>query len=124
MKKIFCAAIIILFAISVIGISYADTGCESKFSGPAKKAVRGGMNLLCGWTDIPRSIFEVTMDTKNAVLGLTVGAWQGFKKAFPRTISGAVDLATFPIPDYEKSPVKPDPLVESGTARASAPATK
>ena len=49
---------------------------------------------------------------------------RGFKKAFPRTISGAVDLITFPIPDYEKSPVKPDPLTEPSTAKAKAPATK
>ena len=113
MKKLFCAAIIILFAISVTGLSYADTGsCKNMVSGPVKKAERGAKNLLLGWTDIPVSVCETTVDTKNAALGLTVGLWQGFKKAFPRTISGVVDLVTFAIPDYEKSPIKPDPLTE------------
>ena len=119
MKKLFCAAIIILFVISVMGLSYAETSYDThKVSGPMAKAERGAKNLLIGWTDIPVSVCETTMDTKNAALGLSLGLWQGFKKAFPRTISGIVDLATFAIPDYEKSPVKPDPLTEPST-RAS-----
>ncbi|MFA5255480.1 MAG: exosortase system-associated protein, TIGR04073 family [Candidatus Omnitrophota bacterium] len=117
LKKLFCAAIIILFVTSMIGLSYAETSYDThKTSGPMAKAERGAKNLLAGWTDIPVSVCETTMDTKNAALGLTVGLWQGFKKAFPRTVSGAVDLATFAIPDYEKSPVKPDPLTEPSKA--------
>ena len=116
LKKLFCAAIIILFVISVTGLSYAETDVVS---GPMKKATRGAKNLLLGWTDIPVSVCETTMDTKNAALGLTAGLWQGFKKAFPRTISGIVDLVTFVIPDYEKSPVSPEPLTEPSTATDS-----
>ena len=116
MKKLFCAAIIILFVISVMGLSYAETSYDThKVSGPMAKAERGAKNLLIGWTDIPVSVCETTMDTKNAALGLTLGMWQGFKKAFPRTISGLVDLVTFAIPDYGKSPIKPDPLTEPAT---------
>src|SRR3989338_707341 len=123
MKKLFCAVLIISLVLSLTGLSYADSG-KDMASGAMDKAGRGLKNLCLGWTDIPLSIYNVTNDSKNAVLGLTVGFWDGFKKAFPRTISGAVDLATFPIPDYEKSPVKPDPLTESATTGASAPATK
>lgn len=115
MKKLLSVAFIFLFVISVIGLSYAETKC-----GPAEKAGRGAKNLLLGWTDIPLSVTEVTMDTKNAAVGLTAGLWQGFKKAFPRTISGLVDLATFPIPDYEKSPVSPEPLTEPSTTAKTA----
>ena len=116
MKKLFCAAIIILFVTSVIGLSYAETSSSApKVTGPMAKAERGAKNLLLGWTDIPVSVCETTMDTKNAALGLSLGLWQGFKKAFPRTISGVVDLVTFAIPDYGKSPVKPDPLTEPST---------
>ena len=113
MKKLFCAAITILFMTSAIGLSYAQTSYDTyKVSGPMAKAERGAKNFLTGWTDIPVSVCETTMDTKNAALGLSLGLWQGFKKAFPRTISGIVDLVTFAIPDYGKSPVKPDPLTE------------
>jgi putative exosortase-associated protein (TIGR04073 family) len=119
MKKLFCVAIIILLAISFAGLSYAADSCADNCKGAMNKAGRGLKNLCLGWTDIPLSIYQVTTDTKNAALGLTMGAWDGFKKAFPRTISGAVDLATFPIPDYNKSPVKPDPLTEPSVAKAT-----
>jgi len=120
MKKLFCAAIIILLVISFAGLSYAaGSSCKDMCKGAMNKAGRGLKNLCLGWTDIPLSVYSVTNDTKNAALGLTVGAWDGFKKAFPRTISGAVDLATFFIPDYDKSPVKPDPLTEPSTSRAT-----
>lgn len=120
MKKLFCVAIIILLALSFAGISYAaEAACKDMAAGAMNKAGRGLKNLCLGWTDIPLSIYNTTNDTKNAALGLTVGAWDGFKKAFPRTISGAVDLVTFPIPDYEKSPVKPDPLMEPATTKAT-----
>ena len=124
MKKLFCVAIIILLAISFAGLSYAAAACSGKdmACGAMNKAGRGLSNLCLGWTDIPLSIYQVTNDTKNAALGVTLGTWEGFKKAFPRTISGAVDLITFPIPDYDKSPVKPDPLTEHTTAKVSAPA--
>lgn len=125
MKKIFSAALIILLVLSLTGISYAAE-CKGKdmACGAMNKAGRGLKNLCLGWTDIPLSIYNTTNDTKNAALGLTVGAWDGFKKAFPRTISGAVDTITFFIPDYDKSPVKPDPLTEPAVTKASAPATK
>lgn len=116
MKKLFCVAIIILLAISFSGLSYAaESSCGDACKGAMNKAGRGLKNLLLGWTDVPLSIYQVTNDTKNAGIGLTAGAWDGFKKAFPRTISGAVDLVTFPIPDYEKSPVSPEPLMEPST---------
>lgn len=126
MKKTFCAALIILLAISLTGLAYAAEACMGKdiACGAMEKAGRGLKNLCLGWTDIPLSVYNVTNDSKNAALGLTVGAWEGFKKAFPRTVSGLVDLVTFPIPDYKKSPVKPDPLTEHVAAKASVPATK
>lgn len=116
MKKLFCAAIIILLAISFAGLSYA---AEDVCKGPINKAGRGLKNLCLGWTDIPLSIYQVTTDTKNAALGLSIGAWDGFKKAFPRTISGAVDCVTFFIPDYDKSPISPDPLTEASSAKTT-----
>jgi putative exosortase-associated protein (TIGR04073 family) len=121
MKKLFCAALIILMVLSLTGLLYAEAACSGKdmACGAMNKAGRGLKNLCLGWTDIPLSIYNVTNDSKNPVIGLTVGLWDGFKKAFPRTISGAVDLVTFPIPDYGKSPVKPDPLTEPATAKAA-----
>lgn len=118
MKKLFGGALIILLVIALTGLSYAAEACAAKdmCCGAMEKAGRGLKNFCLGWTDIPLSIYNVTNDSKNAALGLTVGAWDGFKKAFPRTISGLVDFITFPIPDYKKSPVSPEPLKEPAKA--------
>jgi len=53
---------------------------------------RGLANMLLGWTEIPKSICEVTCETKNPIWGLTGGACKGIGKAIPRTVGGAADI--------------------------------
>jgi len=123
--KIF--AIIVLMAIFMVGVSYAEnvktnitpankctktSVCKKDALAhkPGMKAERGMKNILLGWTDIPKSIIQVTKDSKNPIWGLTGGTLQGIGKAFPRTVSGIVDVVSFPIGDYDKSPVHPDAL--------------
>ena len=77
---------------------------------PGVIAERGFKNVLFGWTDIPCTIIQMTNETKNPLWGLTAGTLKGAGKAFPRTISGVVDVATFPLADYNKSLVNPDEL--------------
>lgn len=114
--------LIILLALSVAGLSYAGTSNvtpANKGTGavhPPKanlagmKAERGIKNILFGWTEIPKSIIQVTRDSKNPFWGITGGTLKGIGKAFPRTVSGAADVVSFPIGDYNKMPVKPDEL--------------
>jgi putative exosortase-associated protein (TIGR04073 family) len=68
----------------------------------AQKAEKGVRNMLLGWTDIPKSIIQVTRDSENPFLGITAGTLRGLGKAFPRTISGIADAVTFPF-NYEES---------------------
>jgi putative exosortase-associated protein (TIGR04073 family) len=75
---------------------------------PGMKAERGVKNILFGWTDIPKSVIQVTRDSKNPIWGLVGGTFKGIGKAFPRTVSGIADVVSFPIADYDKLPVKPD----------------
>jgi putative exosortase-associated protein (TIGR04073 family) len=88
----------------------AVTSTAAKEKGPGMKAERGVKNILFGWTDIPKSIIQVTRDSKNPFWGLTGGTIKGIGKAFPRTVSGVADVVTFPLGDYNKVPVKPDEL--------------
>lgn len=117
-------AIIIIIALSISVLSYAETsnitpankstGTTSKSAAlqglPGMKAERGVKNILFGWTDIPRSIIQVTRDTKNPLWGLTAGTFKGIGKAFPRTVSGMADVVSFPMGDYDKLPIRPDDL--------------
>ena len=121
--KILRLGLIILMVLSFLGTSYAETSnvtplkresgltsTAAKEKGPGMKAERGFKNLLFGWTDIPRSIIQVTRDSKNPFWGLTAGTFKGIGKAFPRTVSGVADIVSFPLADYSKTPVKPDEL--------------
>lgn len=116
MKKTALVLILIAF---IASISYAETSnvtVANKAAGQTAlrdhaagmKAERGVKNILFGWTEIPKSIIQVTRDSRNPIWGLTAGTFKGVGKAFPRTASGLSDLATFPLADYNKSPIKPD----------------
>lgn len=114
--------LIILLVLSFAGLSYAEQNISprvnpdtktvastvAKEKGVGMKAERGFQNLLFGWTEIPKSIVQVTRDSKNPIWGITGGTFKGIGKAFPRTISGASDIISAPMSDYNKSPVKPD----------------
>ena len=89
-------------------VESARTTTPAQAHKPGMKAERGIKNILFGWTDIPKSIVQVTNDSDNAVWGLTGGTLKGIGKAFPRTVSGIADVVSFPIGDYDKTPVSPD----------------
>lgn len=126
--KIKVLAIIALIALFVTGVSYAQDVKTNITPGnkdaiastspttpslahkPGMKAERGVKNILFGWTDIPKSIIQVTRDSKNPIWGITGGTLKGIGKAFPRTVSGVADVVSFPIGDYDKVPVRPDEL--------------
>jgi len=119
--KIIKLAIIMLIVLSLAGLSYAATVVTpgNKTTGatsaalqhkPGMKAERGVKNILFGWTEIPKSIIQVTKDSRNPFWGLTGGTLKGIGKAFPRTVSGVADVVSFPMGDYDKMPVKPDEL--------------
>jgi len=120
--------VIALIAIFITGLSYAadvktniTPGNRDSIGGssattpslahkPGMKAERGIKNILFGWTDIPKSIIQVTRDSKNPIWGITGGTLKGIGKAFPRTVSGVADVVSFPMGDYDKMPIRPDEL--------------
>lgn len=124
--KIVTVAIIFLLALSFGTLSFAEstsnvspgnkvtstgvTSTVAKEHGVGMKAERGVKNLLFGWTDIPRSVIQVTRDSKNPIWGLTAGTFKGIGKAFPRTVSGAADIISAPMADYNREMVKSNEL--------------
>jgi putative exosortase-associated protein (TIGR04073 family) len=60
------------------------------------KLLRGVGNLLFGFVELPRSIFNTSQ--KNILAGLTLGPIQGIGYTIVRMGAGAYDLLTFPIP--------------------------
>jgi putative exosortase-associated protein (TIGR04073 family) len=61
------------------------------------KLIRGVVNLSTGWIEVPRQIYEVGTH-EGWVRGLLRGPFDGIGMFFARTIAGAVETATFPVP--------------------------
>lgn len=112
--KLLVKGIIFFIVLSLVSYAYAaDTSAAAptpKHNAAGMKAERGVKNILFGWTDIPRSIIQVTRDSKNPIWGLIGGSIKGLGKALPRTVSGIADVVTFPIGDYDRQLVKPDAI--------------
>lgn len=79
--------------------AYADS--------PAEKAGIGAINTATAWTDIPKQITEVS-EQSNMFIGLTVGFTKGLATGLARTVAGVYQIATGPIPPYDKPLVKPE----------------
>lgn len=64
---------------------------------PLHKLSRGSVNLLTGWIEIPKNIYEVSIE-ENLTVGLTVGTVKGIGMAIVRTSAGVYEIVTFPFP--------------------------
>jgi putative exosortase-associated protein (TIGR04073 family) len=99
----------------VVGLAaLIGAGC----AGPEKKLGRGIQNLVeFGRLGELRRSVEQTALYEGPEAAYTTGMIRGFNRSLARTLSGAVDVATFPIPlpsydhnmFYSKMPVYPDP---------------
>lgn len=68
-----------------------------KSNGPIHKLGRGGINIATGWIEIPKSIYQITVED-GIVVGLSIGTADGIAKAIVRTGGGVYDIVTFPVP--------------------------
>ena len=61
------------------------------------KAMNGMANVATGWIELPKSIISISNE-HNVAFGATFGLLQGTMHTLSRTLSGALDVATFMIP--------------------------
>ena len=66
-------------------------------AGVGKKLGRGLSNAAFGWLEIPKGIQDVG-DQNNFIAALTWGPLVGVGKAVVRTVAGAYEVVTFPVP--------------------------
>ena len=63
----------------------------------SKKLARGTINTCTGWVEIPKNIYDTTVET-NLTSGITSGLIGGIGMAIVRTGSGLYEMVTFPFP--------------------------
>ena len=61
------------------------------------KLVRGVANLATGWVELPKQIYVVGTN-EGWVAGVFRGPFDGMGMFFARTIAGAYEILTFPVP--------------------------
>ena len=67
------------------------------------KLGRGVANALTGWVELPKNIYNVSVE-ENAFAGVTLGLAKGAGMTIVRTGAGVYEIATFPFPlpqDYK-----------------------
>jgi putative exosortase-associated protein (TIGR04073 family) len=110
-KKDLVAACIFTSALFTGGSAYADepdylSGLTSKFS-------QGFFNTTTGFIELPKNIINISQD-ENIFVGATWGVLRGTLHAVGRTVVGAAELITAPIPtgDYISPPYVWDRISE------------
>lgn len=83
----------------VVCLAWSPAPAEGALEGgPLRKLGRGSANLATGWLELPAQVFRV-----NEISGLfeaaTVGLGRGVVLGIGRTLVGAIELVTFPIPN-------------------------
>ena len=82
-------AVAVLMVLSIATASYAQD--------PAKKLGRGLANILTGWIELPKNIYDTSVED-NPLAGLTIGLAKGIGMTIVRTGAGIYEVVTFPFP--------------------------
>jgi len=64
---------------------------------PAIKLGRGLANVLTGWVELPKNIYDTCVE-ENILSGFTVGLAKGIGMTIVRTGAGVYEVVTFPFP--------------------------
>jgi putative exosortase-associated protein (TIGR04073 family) len=92
MRKMSKGIIICLAILMVLNIA---ANCYAQDVG--KKLYRGLANILTGWVELPKNIYDTSVED-NILSGLTIGLAKGVGMTIVRTGAGVYETVTFPFP--------------------------
>ena len=98
MQKTTKIFLVCCIAIAVVGMT---TQCYAQ--DPAKKLGRGLANMVTGWVELPKNIYDTSVE-ENVLSGITMGLAKGIGMTIVRTGAGVYEAVTFPFPipeDYQ-----------------------
>ena len=89
MKKLVILCLAVLMILSIANVSYAQD--------MTKKLGRGLANILTGWIELPKNIYDTSVE-ENPLAGITIGTAKGVGMTIVRTGAGIYETITFPFP--------------------------
>ena len=93
MKRVFVRRLMAVLA----GLAFMTAAHVCYASDPFTKLGRGVANVLTGWVEIPKNVYNTSRD-ENAFTGMTLGLARGIGLTIVRTGAGLFEAATFPFP--------------------------
>ena len=105
-RKSLIVLLLVLMIINMASMSYAQE--------MTRKLGRGVGNILTGWIELPKNVYDTSVDS-NVLAGVTLGLVKGVGMTVMRTVVGAYETVTFPIPfpeDYRPI-VEPEFVIET-----------
>lgn len=106
-------AVTLLVSVSTIGMGgTSDAAAADTLAGMGKKLVRGVVNAATGWMELPKAIFEESIE-KDPFTGLVFGTLEGSAKTIWRTGAGGYEAGTFfvPLPDNFQPVTNPETVL-------------
>lgn len=94
---------ITLTLLLMVSFAMPVMAADSYGENTAEKATRGGANILTGWLEVPKQIYQASREY-NVLVGITFGTVNGVAHTVARTGAGVYETGTFLIPappDYE-----------------------
>jgi len=85
----------IIVIVALITILCVASTCYAQ--DPGKKLMRGLANVVTGWVELPKNIYETSVE-ENVFAGLTIGLAKGIGMTIVRTGAGVYETITFPFP--------------------------
>jgi len=86
---------LILCIAILLALNIVTSSCYAQ--DPAKKLGRGIANILTGWVELPKNIYDTSVED-NPLSGLTIGLAKGIGMTIVRTGAGVYETVTFPFP--------------------------
>jgi putative exosortase-associated protein (TIGR04073 family) len=110
--RIAVVSILVLCIAAVALPAFAQEGSVIEKMG--KKLGRGIVNIATGWVELPKNIYDTSVDTNNPLMGITYGTLKGLGMTVVRTGAGAFDTVTFlfPVPQDYKPILEPEFVFE------------
>lgn len=85
-----------MFACCII-VAMVGMATQCYAQDPAKKLYRGLANVLTGWVELPKNIYDTSVE-ENMLSGLTMGLAKGIGMTIVRTGAGVYETVTFALP--------------------------
>ena len=92
MKRMIKGIIVCLAILMVLNIAASSYAQDA-----GKKLYRGLANILTGWVELPKNMYDTSVED-NILSGLTIGLAKGVGMTIVRTGAGIYETVTFPFP--------------------------